>query len=72
MTTATAKEPKFDQDQMLKMVEQKYPDKWGYSRKIAYLFDNYFRINYFCHEKGNAITESHFVLVTPDGIIERE
>ena len=72
MATATVEKPKFDLDVMFDQIDKKYHEKWGHTRKIIHLFDNYYRVNYFCHTKENSITESHFLYVTPDGIVERE
>lgn len=79
MTTmlAESKEPKAQKqltDQQ--MVNEKYPEISGFTRKIFMLFKHgnsvYYRINYFETEKQNYITKSYFIEVTKDGIVTED
>jgi hypothetical protein len=66
MTTTETIDPKL----MNKLIENRFPEKWGYTRKISNVFENYFRIDYYCEGKDNKITESHFISVTTEGVNE--
>jgi len=53
------------------VLEKHYPERWGQTRRIHYLFGSYYRINYHLAEKENAIGKSHFVQVKDGKVVER-
>jgi len=57
--------------QELELLEKHYPERWGQTRRIHYLFGSYYRINYHLSEKENMIGHSHFVQVKDGKVVER-
>lgn len=57
--------------QEVEVLEKQYPERWGQTRKIHYLFGSYYRVNYHLAEKENAIGKSHFVQVKDGKVVER-
>ena len=57
--------------QEVEVLEKQYPERWGQTRKIHYLFGSYYRVNYHLAEKENAIGTSHFVQVKDGKVVER-
>jgi hypothetical protein len=86
MSTATVPEPKVpkavktpeptaeekEKIAATKLVESHFPERWGYIRKINWLFPHCFRVNYYDQEKGNKITYSSFVTVLKDNKVKVE
>jgi hypothetical protein len=75
--TKTAKTPEPTPEEQgkitdTKLVESHFPERWGYTRKIHWIFPQHFRINYHDDEKGNKITYTSFVTVMKDKKIKVE
>lgn len=79
--TSTAEQPEVTKKELSEaeriamltaIIEKAYPEKWNHVRKAPYLFDNFFRVNYFNIDDQNRIDESHFVEVVGDKVMERK
>jgi hypothetical protein len=64
--TQTAQPP-----ETLALVLARYPEKAGLKRRIAHLWGNCFRVNYYSPELQNCVVESHFVQVQAQQVVEK-
>jgi hypothetical protein len=61
-TSAPAK-PKPSEPSALSLVEARFPQRPGLTRRIHPVFQNHYRVNFHNIDQGNTVAASHFVSV---------
>ena len=59
-----------EEQKILALIDKRYPQRLGHIRRIKPVWNNHFRINYQDTSKANIVSESYFISVKDDSIIE--